>query len=283
MPQDSSVFQWIPKGKDKEKLEVSGATTFHHWHGKSHTSFELHKKIIVYDGCTRPRILRGTVNDPRILRGTVNDPTKAPTAHMSAEFTLTISWSSGHTSSLGPWSFSQFPLISPEPYCEKRRIKHCSSHSRYILIDQLKKDFLVLHIELCMNPAHNMLPVNFPINPEQNGILGLGLLQLAGRMGQLKGEQNNTAQVVSFMFTITSQWGNHTIRTTTKSYKLQGSHTHNTIIMTWRPLSIQGSLGGACLLQSLLVAVCHQNPVAGDTSVLGNTANETINWQNLDT
>jgi hypothetical protein len=58
------------------------------------------------------------------------------------------------------------------------------------LIDQLKKDFLVLHIELCMNPAHNMLPVNFLINPEQNGILGLGLLQwqLAGRMGQLKGE-----------------------------------------------------------------------------------------------
>ncbi len=127
----------------------------------------------------------------------------------------------------------------------------------------------MLHIELCMNPAHNMLPVNFLINPEQNGILGLGLLQweLAGRMGQLKGEQNNTALVVSFMlFTIISQWGNHTIRTTTKNYKLQGSHTHNTIIMTWRPLSIQGSLGGACLLQSLLVAVCHQNPVAGDTA-----------------
>ncbi len=41
-----------------------------------------------------------------------------------------------------------------------------------------------------MNPAHNMLPVNFLINPEQNGILGLGLLQweLAGRMGQLEGE-----------------------------------------------------------------------------------------------
>lgn len=97
---------------------------------------------------------------------------------------------SGHTSSLGPWSFSQFPLISPEPYCQKRRIKHRSSHSHYILIDQLKKDFLVLHIELCMKPAHNMLPVNFLINPEQNGILGLGLLQweLAGRMGQLKGE-----------------------------------------------------------------------------------------------
>jgi hypothetical protein len=48
----------------------------------------LHKKIIVYDGCTRPRILRGTVNDPRILRGTVNDPCKAPTADASAEFLI---------------------------------------------------------------------------------------------------------------------------------------------------------------------------------------------------
>ncbi len=51
-----------------------------------------HKKIIVYDGCTRPRILRGTVYDHRILRGTVNDPCKAPIADVSAEFTLTISW-----------------------------------------------------------------------------------------------------------------------------------------------------------------------------------------------
>ncbi len=33
----------------------------------------------------------------------------------------------------------------------------------------------MLHIELGMNPAHNMLPVNFLINPEQNGILGLGI------------------------------------------------------------------------------------------------------------
>jgi hypothetical protein len=65
--------------------------------------------------------------------------------------------------------------MSPEPYCQKRRIKHHSSHSHYILIDQLKEDFLVLHIELGMNPAHNMLPVNFLINPEQNGILGLGI------------------------------------------------------------------------------------------------------------
>lgn len=164
---------------------------------------------------------------------------------------LTISWCFwSHRQSWGPWSFSQFPLISPEPYCQKRRIKHCSSHSHYILIDQLKKDFLVLHIELCMNPAHNMLPVNFLIDPKQNGILGLGLLQweLAGRIGQLKGEQNNTALVVSFMlFTIISQWGNHTIRTTTKNYKLQGSHTHNTIIMTRRlgdPSVFKGPLGG---------------------------------------
>lgn len=99
---------------------------------------------------------------------------------------------SGHTSSLGPWSFSQFPLISPEPYCQKRRIKHHSSHSHYILIDQLKKDFLlssVTHWTL-YEPRSQHAACKLPLNPEQNGILGLGLLQweLAGRMGQLKGE-----------------------------------------------------------------------------------------------
>jgi hypothetical protein len=37
-------------------------------------------------------------------------------------------------------------------------------------------------------------------------------------------------------------------------------------------LNIHESLGGACLLPSLLVSVSHQNPVAGDTIVLWDIA-----------